>query len=262
MTILLVLIGLGAWTIVAAQARHQPVAASTDVATSSGAATTSTPAYRVWETNADGTPVRWDPCRPVELAVNPAGAYPGFERDLRVALATVATATGLELTRVADTTEVAGSERRLASSDGQRWAPVLVAFGPPGTGGLELRGHDRGIAVPVAVGPSGDRSFVTGQVVLNAERDDLSAGFQDRAYSWGATLLHELGHLVGLDHVDDPSELMATYPGSGAVRFGPGDLEGLAAVGAAGGCRTPPSPREVPGVWRPAGPAGGAPDGP
>jgi hypothetical protein len=40
----------------------------------------------------------------------------------------------------------------------------------------------------------------------------------DREHSWGATLLHELGHLVGLAHVDDPDQLMSTYPGSVRAR--------------------------------------------
>ena len=44
-------------------------------------------------------------------------------------------------------------------------------------------------------------------------------------------LLHELGHLVGLDHVDDPNELM--YPRAAErTSYGPGDLKGLALLGA------------------------------
>ncbi|MGJ9411746.1 matrixin family metalloprotease [Aeromicrobium sp. CF4.19] len=44
-----------------------------------------------------------------------------------------------------------------------------------------------------------------------------------------AVLLHELAHLVGLDHVDDTDELM--YPTSGPLEWGPGDLAGLEALG-------------------------------
>jgi predicted Zn-dependent protease len=45
-----------------------------------------------------------------------------------------------------------------------------------------------------------------------------------------AILMHELGHLVGLDHVDDPGELM--YAESvGTLGFGAGDREGLASLG-------------------------------
>jgi hypothetical protein len=99
--------------------------------------------------------------------------------------------------------------------------------------------------MPFAVGAPCDRTYVTGQVALNTARDDLVAGFDDRATSWGSTLLHELAHLVGLGHVDDPDELMHVHPGDGPVAFGPGDLAGLAAVGAAQGCRDVPTPQHV-----------------
>jgi hypothetical protein len=77
------------------------------------------------------------------------------------------------------------------------------------------------------------------------DRDDLAPGFDDRATSWGSTILHELGHLVGLGHVDDRGELMAVTPGEGPVRFGPGDLRGLAAIGADHGCVDVPRPQPV-----------------
>jgi hypothetical protein len=45
-----------------------------------------------------------------------------------------------------------------------------------------------------------------------------------------AIVMHELGHVVGLAHVDDRGELM--YADSvGQKTFGPGDLTGLGALG-------------------------------
>ncbi|MET3351312.1 UNVERIFIED_ORG: putative Zn-dependent protease [Arthrobacter sp. UYEF1] len=44
-----------------------------------------------------------------------------------------------------------------------------------------------------------------------------------------AILMQELGHVLGLDHVDDPTQLM--YGNSGQFDFGDGDRAGLALLG-------------------------------
>jgi hypothetical protein len=203
--------------------------------------------FTVWDVNDDGDPVRWDPCSPVELVVATQGAPDGARADLDRAIDEVAEATGLDLRVVGVTDERPAVDRPAYQPDryGQRWAPVLVAWAEPREGELNLASTDRGIAMPVAVGAPGDRTYVTGQVALNRARDDLVVGFDDRATSWGSTLLHELAHLVGLGHVDDADELMHVHPGDGPVAFGPGDLAGLAAVGAAQGCRDVPAPQHV-----------------
>lgn len=194
-----------------------------------------------WGYDDDGAPVRWDPCSPLELVVATDGAYPEFSRDLREAAADVAAASGLEIEVVGETSERPGARRRVFQPDryGEGWAPVLVAFASPGENGLPLTDVDRGLASPVAVGSDGDRVYVTGQLVLNVEREDLRAGSRDRAFSWGSTLRHELGHLVGLAHAGDEEELMHTFPGEGEVAWGEGDRRGLEAMGA-GPCRALP----------------------
>lgn len=47
-------------------------------------------------------------------------------------------------------------------------------------------------------------------------------------------VMHELGHLVGLDHVDNDSQVMAPR-GSTVTEFGAGDRAGLRLLGS-GGC--------------------------
>ena len=46
-----------------------------------------------------------------------------------------------------------------------------------------------------------------------------------------AVIQHELGHLLGLDHVDDAGQLIYSETRGGVTGFGSGDLNGLAALG-------------------------------
>ena len=69
-----------------------------------------------------------------------------------------------------------------------------------------------------------------------AEMADQSTGFEQSR----AIIMHELGHVVGLDHVDDPDQLM--FPRTtGRLDWGAGDRRGLAAMGA-GLCRQAGAP--------------------
>ena len=65
--------------------------------------------------------------------------------------------------------------------------------------------------------------------------------------SVGVVIMHELGHLVGLDHVNDTQMIMAPAISTYST-WGAGDLAGLKRVGAGNGCLpTPalPNPGEV-----------------
>jgi hypothetical protein len=75
--------------------------------------------------------------------------------------------------------------------------------------------------------------YVSGWVAINAD-DPNQPGF-DFPGQQGPVLLHELGHLMGLGHVDAVGEIM--HPaGGGVVDLGPGDREGLSQLGESGGC--------------------------
>jgi hypothetical protein len=202
--------------------------------------------FALWSVRDDGTAVRWDPCSTIDWVVATRDA-PGDALALAAeAFTRVSAATGLSTRFLGATDEAPRADRPLTvpAAGGRRWAPVLVAWAPPHAGDLPLRDSDRGVSVPVAV----DGVFVTGQIVLNAQAE-LDSDFGDRASSWGATLVHEIGHLVGLDHVDDPAQLMHRFPVAGPVAFSDGDLAGLQRVGAraAGGdCLDAGPPRQMP----------------
>lgn len=230
----------------------QPSAASSAAPTEAATVPASPPAvrerrYAVWATNDDGSPVRWNPCDPIRWVFDPTHAPEGAKDDIVAAMRQITSATGLGFRFAGQVDERPRRDRSPFQPDrygSDRWAPVLIAWAPVAETDVSMSDSDRAVAIPVAVGNSAHDVFVSGQIVLNADKK-LPSGFGDRHASWGATVLHELGHLVGLDHVEDPRELMFAYPGFGPVEFGPGDLAGLAAVGADGGCLSVPRPAAV-----------------
>lgn len=180
-----------------------------------------------------GRPVTYNPCKPIDIVVNDAMAPPRADRLVDEAVTGVERATGLRM-RVIGTTDEEPAERRpnrQRDRYGDRWAPVLLAWTTPDQE-PRLEGDIAGIggSVPISTGMSGDLRYVTGIVFLDGPQFrrllPQVAGWE-RAR---AIVMHELGHLVGLAHVDDPMELMG---GQNLIPmdFGPGDLEGLATLG-------------------------------
>ena len=180
-----------------------------------------------------GDPVAYDPCRPIAIVVNDRTAFTGANDLLARAVADVSAATGLTFELAGQTEERPGDDRASYQEAryGERWAPVLVAWSDPEES-PDLAGNVAGYAGSAAVDDpdSGDFVYVTGAVVLDGPQ-----ALMQRNEHVLAVLRHELGHLVGLDHVDDPTQLMHATA-MAPTDYAAGDRAGLAALGG-GPCR-------------------------
>ena len=173
-------------------------------------------------------PVTYDPCRPLPYVVNAEHAPPAGEALVAEAVQAVADVTGLQFTYEGLTDERGGSDRAEHQPEryGDRWAPLLIEWSDPAWE-PGLAGDVAGLGGSTAVTTEwrGPAVFVSGGVALDAPQ------LVQMPYAAArAVVMHELAHVVGLDHVDDPAQLM--HEQGQATEFQPGDRAGLARLGA------------------------------
>jgi hypothetical protein len=187
-----------------------------------------------------GTPVRWDPCRPIHYVIRPDGAPDGSRAIVVAAFEELGRITGYRFVDDGATEEAPRTDRPAVQPQtyGDGWAPVLVAWTddsefPSLTGYVGLGG-----AVAVGGAEPGRQRYVTGIVLLG--RSDLADLISPTGRAVArAVILHELGHLVGLGHVSDAAQAMAPRPAVLAQGYGDGDRRGLA-VESGGACTRGP----------------------
>jgi hypothetical protein len=183
-----------------------------------------------------GQPVGYDPCRPIHYVIRDQATPAGGDNAVHQAIAAVSKATGLAFVDDGMTTETPALPRTpyQPARYGKRWAPVLLAWTDP-TEVPQLAGPQFGVAQSYArVSSQGSGpAYVTGIVYLDAS-DLGSRAPATQEFTLQSVIEHELGHLVGLDHVTDPKQLM--YPkAEGEHGYAAGDLRGLALEGS-GSC--------------------------
>ena len=187
-----------------------------------------------------GKAVRYDPCSPIHYVINPALAPAGGVDDVHTAVRLTSEASGLTFVYDGETDESPSNERVFYQPEryGERWAPVLIAWSdglaPSSSTGLRPLGE---AASWFERNDEGQLVYVSGQVVFDAG-GDLQSGFAGE--TWGQVMLHELGHIVGLGHLDDPTSVMNPIHGLRAASWGPGDRRGLWELGLGGSCLATP----------------------
>jgi hypothetical protein len=183
--------------------------------------------------NGSAAPVTWSPCRPIHYVIRPDNAPPGGAQTLATAIASVSQATGLRFINDGATTEGPAEDRQpyQPARYGNRWAPVLIAWATATEVpdfGIDLIGE----AGPIGIGtPSGDSTYISGTLYLDAQKMAELGATPNGPSGQQSVVLHELGHLVGLAHINDPSQVMYPRSDTGLTSYDQGDRTGLAALG-------------------------------
>lgn len=186
--------------------------------------------YSFLSVGSSGLPARWNPCRPIAYFVNPVGRPEGMQATVAEAFTRLAAVSGLTFVDGGGTGLIVGREGGITFDRGEG---IYVAFADETTSPA-VAGSVAGMARTMSVSGAAVPRYVAGAVVVDTGAG-LYPGFAGGT-SFGAVLLHELTHVLGLGHVNDPSQLMNPYAhAEGPSELQAGDRAGLQAL-LQGGC--------------------------
>jgi hypothetical protein len=176
----------------------------------------------------DDTPGRYPACKPIEYVTDFSSAPQGAREALDDVLAELSAAGGFDF-RFAGEVDAGFQDWRQNPQVGEAFRPLLFTF---------KNGNEHSFGGAVGQGGSTARFdgsgsgwvLVTGAAVFKADVDYARLGSSIRA-----VILHEILHVLGLDHVGSTREVM--YPSLTSLdRMGPGDTWGAHAIGRGSPC--------------------------
>lgn len=221
------------------------ISGTTGGALTAGTTTVTAPAgstsYR-FSTLLSGKPVRFDPCTQIRWKSNTARGPVGGLDVLKGAVAKIAAATGTSWVYAGATT-AAPSSALLPKAPAATYPPIVIGWADGATSNLlagqptNVLGMTRTAWFGVQLADGRKIGATRGAVIALDRTDRLPLR---GASSWESVTLHELSHAMGLAHVADSSQLMASILPRSLSGLQAGDRNGLAHVGRSAGCVTIP----------------------
>lgn len=203
-------------------------APTSSTAPTSTTATAPSTSYKFLGLRSDGTPKRWDVCRAIGWRLNPANAPAGAQADVARALEIITADTGMTFTYLGTTTYIG-------------WTSGNPA--PPDSNAVEFSWADESTVPQLAGGVVGlggswwdsTGTYFKGAITMDVV-GEVPGGFASSPGS-GQILLHEMGHVLGLDHVDDATQMMnPILKHLPSVDYQAGDRAGLAILADRSAC--------------------------
>jgi len=204
--------------------------------------------FRYFFLQPDGTPIRYG-CDPIHYVTNVTAAPAGQGvENVHTAVAQLEAAMGVDWVYDGPSDEIPQLTRESYQPAvyGDRWAPVLIAWAHPDDTDYPIGDGDF-----IGYGGSTFWHWIDGAVyVSGALVIDSAYAAAGNSVDWDGLLLHELGHVAGLDHVGDPAEIMfAQSDTTSSLRppaaYQPGDRFGLSVAGTGSPCLANPSPHDI-----------------
>jgi hypothetical protein len=156
-------------------------------------------------------PVVWSTCGRVDVLVNPGPFGDEAFEEIRSAFGEISAITGLRFEF--SLSDLVPSTSWALSTGAWEVPPVLVAWVDPSATDM-LGPSASGATVANPAVRDGVRRIVTGAVALDAGKYSTFARGRGPGRTRRNLLLHEIGHLLGLDHVDGEGLMDPAVDGS------------------------------------------------